>query len=317
MSFALGSSITRRASHCKKKDYNQPTQSVVYTLAMASSNNLSQTLDARAELGDLAGVASLLSLGSCSLAQASKALCEAAENGHAECVKILIPFSDPKARDSEALVSAARKGHAECILLLIPVSDPRDEDSQALCGAAENGHAECVKILIPLSDPKDKNSRALRWAACNGHAECVKLLIPVSDLTSSLSMAARFDQAECVSLLIPESDVHERAKALQEAIEHLNHDCAKLLIRADGALLDNKKALASVLSGSNADMLQLMLECEPLLLTGLNLSRHRDAAIAKGHVEMAALFSSIIEKEMLVNELPSPAPSSALASRRL
>ena len=78
----------------------------------------------------------------------------AAENGHLEIVKLLIPVSDPKAGGSYALQLAATKGHLEIVKLLIPVSDPKAGGSYALRLAAENGHLEIVKLLIPVSDPE-------------------------------------------------------------------------------------------------------------------------------------------------------------------
>lgn len=55
--------------------------------------------------------------------------------------------ADPKACDSYALRWAAEKGHTEIVKLMIPVSDPKARDSEALRWAAENGHTEIVKLL--------------------------------------------------------------------------------------------------------------------------------------------------------------------------
>lgn len=55
------------------------------------------------------------------------ALMHAARNGHEDCVKLLLPRSDPLARDSDgcsALMWAARLGHRNCVSLLLPLSDP-------------------------------------------------------------------------------------------------------------------------------------------------------------------------------------------------
>lgn len=81
---------------------------------------------------------------------------------------------------SDALSRAAYKGYSECVKLLIPLSDPKRDNSYALCMAAGSGHAECVKILIPVSDPKSDDSNALRWSARNGHIDSFRLLLPVS-----------------------------------------------------------------------------------------------------------------------------------------
>lgn len=105
----------------------------------------------------------------------------AACHGHAECVDLLIPVSDPKNGNSWALRHAAENGHAECVKLLIPVSDPKSENSGPLYLAARHGHANCVKLLLPVSDPSANDSGALSEAVKAGRAECVRILIPVSD----------------------------------------------------------------------------------------------------------------------------------------
>jgi ankyrin repeat protein len=74
-------------------------------------------------------------------------------NGHIECVKLLIPVSNPKDRYSSALQLAARHGHTQCVELLIPVSNPKAHNSYALQEAAVHGHTQCVELLYPVSDP--------------------------------------------------------------------------------------------------------------------------------------------------------------------
>jgi len=63
-------------------------------------------------------------------------------------------MSDPKSLGSYALRWAANNGHLEIVKLLIPVSDPKALDSNALRCAATKGHLEIVKLLIPVSDPE-------------------------------------------------------------------------------------------------------------------------------------------------------------------
>lgn len=40
------------------------------------------------------------------------------------CVETLIPVSDPKVDDSDAIQLAAKNGHLDCVRELIPFSDP-------------------------------------------------------------------------------------------------------------------------------------------------------------------------------------------------
>ena len=224
--------------------------------------------------------------------QLDRQLLKCARTGDAEGVEsLLAQGADPCQNNSEPLVSAANNGHAECVKLLIPVSDPKAKSSLALRWASYNGHPECVKLLIPVSDPMAESSYALRWAAENGHADCVKLLIPVSD-------------------------PKHNHRALQMAIDYANPDCAKLLIPASGPFLKRKKIRASVLSSGDADILSLMLAAEPLFLTGLDRPRCRDAVMARGHVEMAALLSSVIEQESLAAHIPGPEATNASAAPR-
>jgi hypothetical protein len=82
----------------------------------------------------------------------------AAEHGHTDIVKLLIPLTDPKALSSYALQLAAEYGHIEIVKLLIPVSDPKAGDSLALQLAAEYEYIEIVKLLIPVSDESVVNS---------------------------------------------------------------------------------------------------------------------------------------------------------------
>lgn len=89
--------------------------------------------------------------------------------------------------NTEALSAAAQNGHTECVRLLIPVSEPKVNNSQALVCAALHGHTECVRLLIPVSEPKANNSEALDCAAQFGHNDCIDLLFECSDSVSVLT----------------------------------------------------------------------------------------------------------------------------------
>ena len=111
----------------------------------------------------------------------SQALKMAALYNQSECVKLLIPFSDPLIGNSEALRWAANSGSTECVQLLIAVSDTNAGKETALELAARKGHTECVQLLIGVSDPKAHNSMALEYALEYGHFECADLLFEVSE----------------------------------------------------------------------------------------------------------------------------------------
>ena len=252
---------------------------VALTMTNNSPPTINQRLAELADAGDADGLARLLAQTIESPLVGSQPICNAARNGHTECVRILIPFSDPKANDSYPLRWATNHGHVECVRLLIPVSDPKALDSRALLWAAENGYTECAQLLIPASDPKARDS-ALFLAAFNGRQECVRLLIPASDPkakeSNALRLAAENGHAECVNLLIPVSD----------------------------PLLPSSQLLASVLELGRANILSIMLTHEPLLLRGMNLPRILNLSIAQGHSDLAILLSSIIDHSALATLLP-------------
>jgi len=90
--------------------------------------------------------------------------------------------ANPNTCNSWPLRCAAEFGHLDIVKLLLPYSDPKACDSYALRYAAKNDHYDIVKLLISVSDPKMHDSCALRWAAVNGDLKIVKLLIPVSEI---------------------------------------------------------------------------------------------------------------------------------------
>lgn len=90
----------------------------------------------------------------------------AAAKGHLDCVRVLLPHSDPEARDSRgqtALMHAALRGHSEIVQELVAVSDP-DARAQgrsgmtALMFAVSEGRSSCVDILLAHGNPRMKSS---------------------------------------------------------------------------------------------------------------------------------------------------------------
>jgi ankyrin repeat protein len=132
-----------------------------------------------ARSGDLAAVEQALEDGANARDADSGALSLAAEAGHVECVRLLLPVSEPMANESCALRRAASGGHVECVRLLIPVSEPLARQSYALRWAAEKGHADCVALLLPASDPLavgDCGLDAARLARSRGHLDLAGMI---------------------------------------------------------------------------------------------------------------------------------------------
>lgn len=269
---------------------------------MAQIKDINQMLADHGREGDLDGMKKLLSKGANPNENESEALRLAAKNGHVECVRLLILFSDPKSASSYALRWAARNGHAECVRLLIPVSNPEACGSMPLCVAAEKGHAECVRLLIPVSNHPKDISDALSWAARYDRTECVKLLIsaaaanPAVDHLPAICWAIEYGSVESLMLLISNPAI---------------------LNACDPA---NARQIDSILSAAfnfgEARMLSLMLAQEPRLLDGLDLLANADIALAKGHSELSSLLRSIIDKQALSAQSLGPASGASPAALR-
>ncbi|WP_170207609.1 ankyrin repeat domain-containing protein [Luteibacter pinisoli] len=81
-------------------------------------------------------------------------LCDAAWDGDARLIEALLNDPDviPGAHHSTALVHAAHRGKTRCAELLLPVSDPQARNAEPLWRAARYRRAACVRLLAPLSD---------------------------------------------------------------------------------------------------------------------------------------------------------------------
>lgn len=183
-------------------------------------------------------------------------------------------------------LSASSGDLAAIIELLGQGADPLFQNSQALCIAAMRGHAECVKLLAPISNAMASESRALVYAATHGHAECVALLIPFcsskADNSIALLWAGGKDCLECFKLISPISE----------------------------PLIGLTTVLCEAIDFGHADIVSFMLAQEPLLVGKLDLPAALSAATASGHSELAALISSIAEREALATHLPARALNS-------
>lgn len=179
------------------------------------------------------------------------------------------------------LFKSAADGDTHALAQLLSLgADPKEFDSYALLLAARNGHTECVRLLIPISDPKAGKSLPLRWAAMYGHLECVRLLIPVSDPSA------------------------EDSHALMNAMSCNHIECVKLLLPASLLAIGRGLLLETALDDGYADIVALFLDREPRLLDGLNLPECLSSALSLGHASLAALLSSIIDREALSTAIP-------------
>lgn len=130
-----------------------------YKMIFSNRKNTNDLLVVAAEHNVTQEVARLLSL-DYSRFNCNKALRVAAENGHTDCVELLIPVSDPLEDDSAALywtVSFGQEsttGVLKCVQLLICVSDVQAADSRALRKAILLEKFDLVDVLYAHSNPQ-------------------------------------------------------------------------------------------------------------------------------------------------------------------
>jgi len=138
-----------------------------------------------ARLTELMAAAEEPSLFNISTSGEGTPLMSAAEGGHVDCVRALLPRSNPRARDEDgdtALIVAAFSNAVECVAALASVSDANAVDSDgktALLWAASRENKGILDILIPLSDleTRDNDGRtALLVAIAHNDLAVVKAL---------------------------------------------------------------------------------------------------------------------------------------------
>jgi len=142
-----------------------------------------------------------------------------------------------KPTNQTALMAAAFHGHAECVRLLLPFVRPFLAEQWAgadswspLMAAANQGHASCVQALLSDFDPKTADSDGLTplMLATRARSEAsVRVLSPVSDLSATtehgltaLDMALAqksLNRWTLADLLADHLDAEQRQKLLSEA----------------------------------------------------------------------------------------------------
>ncbi len=188
----------------------------------------------------------------------------AAESGHLEIVRLLLPLSEPKANNSLALCHAARCGHLEVVKLLLPVSDPLAANSLALYCAATKGDLEVVRALLPSSSVYAKDFLVLRTASARGHLEIVRLLLQVahpvnSQVSHSLQHAVEIGHLEIVKLLLPFFHQAKGCYALQIAAEIGHLEILTLLLPLFDPKENNSAALRLSATNGHLEIVKLLL----------------------------------------------------------
>ncbi|OQR90226.1 hypothetical protein ACHHYP_05701 [Achlya hypogyna] len=153
----------------------------------------------------------------------ANALCDAAENGHVDCIEALhaigISLDEHKPNGTTPLMVACSAGNVEVAraLLMFGASvDAEDvHDNTALMIAARDGAEACVRLLIRkgacinLSRNRKRGTTAVHMAARSGKEDCLAALleacadldIPSPSSTTALMEAARAGHLGTVKLL--------------------------------------------------------------------------------------------------------------------
>lgn len=168
--------------------------------------------------GHVACVEALLNAQCVSNSKIYEAICAAAGNGHVDALKSLSVFYDPNdgVVGSYPLYSASCAGHIECVKFLLPLSDPLLNSSSALVAAARNGHTECVALLVDVSNPHVNCSKPLCEAVKGRHSDVVQLLLGKSNLEVACAVLPRDD----VVYLNTQIAVYEK-QMIENALETL------------------------------------------------------------------------------------------------
>lgn len=173
----------------------------------------------------------------------TRRLRNAAHNGNLAEVKRLIALSVPQANRCLALGSAAQQGHLECVKALLPWLTPQTFDAQewkpthprsALEFAAGGGSMECVKLLLPHAEATT-HFPALLAAVAQNRLEVVRLLwntIAPSDANAVLMAACPKGSVEIVRWLEQCFPTQNLAvgPALEQAATHGNDMLVKHLL---------------------------------------------------------------------------------------
>ena len=206
----------------------------------------------------------------------SRPLAFTARFGHLQEVRgLLAKGIDPSLGESLAFRNAATNGYAEIVALLIKDArvDPGSGHNDAIRWAAYDGHLDVVELLLqcPKVDPSDRHNYALRFSAGNGHLPVVERLLmdhrvdPSDDNNYAIRQAARYGQYDVVKRLLEDQRVDpsaEDCEALRWAAYNGHEAVVRLLLsdpRVNPCSLDND-ALNSAKQRGHLEIKRLLLD---------------------------------------------------------
>jgi len=171
---------------------------------------------------------------------ASEGLIRAARRGDADFVKAWLGEKLPVEGDEDGftpLMAAASLGRAECVRILLPVCDAKARTGQqgitALMLAAEVGSLECAQALLPFSDVRAQDRAggtalitAVICQLTKSSPDLVALLAKVSDMEqkdcdgcTALMVAGINNVSGALDILLPYANREQRQFALDKFVE--------------------------------------------------------------------------------------------------
>lgn len=152
-------------------------------------------------------------------------IAEAVNHNHLDCVRFLMPWSDLQSPWNRSLPRAAESGHQECLKLLLPHSS-EELIYEALVSAAYNQQWECVTIILDCLDaPFDVQFQGnlettLLWASQYQQHNLLQRLYPLCNIDRALKYArGRWDDNQLLALTDYHNSVQQH-KILSSVVEH-------------------------------------------------------------------------------------------------
>lgn len=226
------------------------------------------TLVEASRKGDLLTVAQLAAAASATALQS--ALMVAVDNGHAACVAELVKHTTPTFNDNLLLRKAAASGQMECLKVLLPLSDP-GEFGAAFFAAGRNHHFACVGLVREWAEHNGEGieiplPQYVGAAARERNADFLVYLLdlrPNHVVTSELMTAVNaskkhFENDACVQALLPFCTEQQCNEALIEAAKNGYTACVKILLDKADPLFDNSKALQEAVVYGHPDTVDVL-----------------------------------------------------------
>lgn len=147
------------------------------------------------------------------------ALWWAARDGYSDIVALLLPMTDPSARNYDALRAASKAGHVDCVQLLVEACDNIDHINDAFWFSSEGQHKDAITLLLPKIQPKHRQSLLLCKAVHYANEDAFDILYPLSDPQAALQKLNDEGLTENITMLTARIKIDEEHKIITEQLD--------------------------------------------------------------------------------------------------